>query len=95
MELGKYLVLSTVHVSFQTADLLDNWAQVPATERPLNVASTDYGWFIPTRPVEGDDVRLIPEELPPILAFARGLGCDYVLFDCDVRRISELPEFPW
>ena len=95
MEFGKYLVLSTAHVRCSTGELLDGWAKLSATEQPLAVASTHYGWFIPTRPVEGEPAKRLPAELPPILAFARTLGCDHVLFDSDGPTIPELTEFPW
>lgn len=95
MEFGKYLVLSTAHVRCSTGELLDGWAKLSATEQPLAVASTYYGWFIPTRPVDGEAAKRLPAELPTILAFARACGCDHVLFDCDGPAIPDLTEFPW
>ena len=95
MEIGRYLVLGTVHVSMTTAELLDGWAAVEPASRPLGVASTHYGWFVPTRQVEGPDVLAIPDELLAATALGRGLGCDYLLFDCDACAIDELPTFPW
>ena len=95
MEYGKYLVLSTAHVRCSTGELLDRWAKLSVTEQPLAVASTHYGWFIPTRAVEGEAAKHLPAEVPPILAFARARGCDHVLFDCDGPSIAELTQFPW
>jgi hypothetical protein len=95
MEFGRYLVLSTAHVRCSTGQLLDQWAKLSATEQPLPVASTHYGWFIATRLVEGDAAKRLPAELPPILAFARALDCDHVLFDCDGPEIAALTQFPW
>ena len=63
MEFGRYLVLSTVHVCMKTADLLDAWAAIDPASRPLAVASTHYGWFIPTREVEEADRPSIPDEV--------------------------------
>ena len=95
MEIGRHLVLSTVHVSVKTADMFDGWATLEPSSRPLAVASTHYGWFIPTRDVEGPDRLSIPGELLAAMALGRGLGCDYLLFDCDTCAIGALPTFPW
>lgn len=95
MEIGRYLVLGTMHVSMKTAAMLDKWALLDPASRPLGVASTHYGWFIPTRDVEGADRLSIPDELLAAMALGRGLGCDYLLFDCDASAIDVLPTFPW
>lgn len=95
MEIGRHLVLSTVHVSTKTADMLDGWATLEPPSRPLGFASTHYGWFIPTRDVEGLDRSLIPSELLAAMALGREQGCDYLLFDCDACAIDALPTFPW
>lgn len=93
MEFGKYLVLSTAHVHFATAELLTAWAQFPPAEQPLAMASTQYGWFLSTRSVL--DGEALPEELPAILALGRAHGCDHVLLDSDGEEVAELPVFPW
>lgn len=95
VEIGRYLVLGTMHVSTKTAELLDGWALLEPASRPLGVASTHYGWFIPTREVEGPDRLSIPGELLAAMALGRGEGCDYLLFDCDTCAIDALPIFPW
>jgi hypothetical protein len=95
VEIGRYLVLGTVHVSMKTAELLDAWALLEPASRPLCVASTHYGWFIPTREIEGPDRLAIPDELLAAMALGRVQGCDYLLFDCDACAINGLPSFPW
>ena len=95
MEIGRYLVLGTMHVSMKTAATLDAWALLEPASRPLGIASTCYGWFIPTRDVQGPDRRLIPDELLAAMSLGRGQGCDYLLFDCDACAIDELAIFPW
>ena len=95
MEFGRYLVLSTVHVCMKTADLLDGWAVLEPSSRPLAVASTHYGWFIPTREAEEPDRRQIPAEVLAAMRFGRDQGCDYLLFDCDAGAVDTLPTFPW
>lgn len=95
MEIGSHLVLSTVHVSMKTADLLDGWAALEPSSRPLAVASTHYGWFIPTREAEEPDRDQIPDDVLAAMRLGREQGCDYVLFDCDAGEIDALPTFPW
>ncbi|MCH2221039.1 MAG: hypothetical protein MK097_12075, partial [Dechloromonas sp.] len=79
----------------KTADLLDAWAVLEPSSRPLAVASTHYGWFIPTREAEEPDRQQIPEEVLAAMRFGRDQGCDYLLFDCDADEITSLTVFPW
>lgn len=95
MEFGRYLVLSTVHVCMKTADLLDAWATIEPASRPLAVASTHYGWFIPTREVEEPDLAAIPDEVLAAMRLGRQQGCDHLLFDCDACVVDALSSFPW
>jgi hypothetical protein len=95
VEIGCYLVLGTMHVSMKTAELLDAWALLEPSSRSLSIASTHYGWFIPTRDVEGPDREQIPGELLVAMRVGRELACDYLLFDCDAAAIDGLPVFPW
>ena len=95
MEFGRYLVLSTVHVCSKTADLLDAWAAIEPASRPLAVASTHYGWFIPTREVEETDRAAVPDEVLAAMRLGREQGCDHLLFDCDAGVVDALPSFPW
>ena len=95
MEFGRYLVLSTVHVCMKTADLLDAWAVLEPSSRPLAVASTHYGWFIPTHEPEVPDRQQVPEEVLAAMRFGREQNCDYLLFDCDAGEITGLTQFPW
>ncbi len=95
MEIGRHLVLSTVHVSMKTAEVLDGWAILEPSDRPLAIASTHYGWFIPTRQAEEPDRAQIPDEVLAAMRVGREQGCDYLLFDCDAGEIDALPTFPW
>lgn len=92
MKTEKYLVLNTVHVRCSTAELMTVWAQQWLTEQPMAVSPTPCGWFLPT---SLNDDRLLPPELPGILAFGRDHGCSYVLLDSDGEVVPELPVFPW
>lgn len=95
MEIGRHLVLSTAHIRCATAELLDRWARLPATDQPLPVASTQYGWFIAATGPDATRSESLPEELPMILAFGRAHDCSYILFDCDGPLEPDLPRFPW
>lgn len=95
MEYGRYLVLSTAHLRCATAELLESWARLPATDQPLAVASTQYGWFVSTRDQPNLSTPEMPAELPPLLARGRSAGCAYILFDCDGPEEPDLPRFPW
>lgn len=95
LEVGCYVVLSTLHVRCATGNLLDQWSELPANAQPLAVARTNYGWFIPSRIGPEDDAQALPPELPGLLAFARAKGCAHILFDCDGPVDPSLPTFPW
>jgi hypothetical protein len=95
VETGRYLVLGTMHVAVKTAQTLDAWALLGPGERPLAVASTHYGWFIPTRNPDEPDRSEIPPELMEAMRLGREQGCDYLLFDCDAGAIDGLAVFPW
>lgn len=95
MEIGLYLALSTTHLRCASAALLERWAGTPSPARPLLVASTQLGWFVPTRSLPAATLDQLPAELPAILAFGRRHRCDYILFDCDASAVDELPVFPW
>lgn len=94
METGRYIVLSTAHVRVETARLLDKWAKLPASDQPLAIASTQYGWFVPTRDIV-DKVAGLPAEILAALAFGRAHDCAYILFDCDGPEEELLPIYPW
>ena len=95
METGQYLVLSTAHIRCATGQILTAWADYPPHKQPLPVAPTQYGWFLHTMTPPPEAQRRLPKELPPILAFGRDNGCDYVLLDSDGPTEDLLPTFPW
>lgn len=94
-ETGRYCVLGTAHLSTTTANLLDHWCSEQAKDRPLNIASSVYGWFVPTRDVDPVTRRELPEDLLTVMCFARVRGFDHVLFDCDAGTIEDLPVHDW
>lgn len=95
MLFGRYVAISTEHVRYTTAELLNGWATLPAPERPVGVISTYYGWFLPTQDADPVKLPASAAELPAILAFGRMHGCTYVLLDPDAPSTDQLPTFPW
>jgi hypothetical protein len=91
LEIGHFLVLSAAHLRSATGGLLDTWAKLPFLDRPLSIVSTECGWFMPAAGAPS----VLPDEVSPILDFARRCGCQYVLFDCDATPVVDLPIFPW
>lgn len=96
----KMLVLSTAHVTKETAEWLDkiDWLN----EGPAGNTYGTYGWFTyahddntcePSAPhaPEGE----YPADLWAVFQKARELGASYVLLDCDATEIDGLPEYDW
>jgi hypothetical protein len=83
------LALSTAHVSGDTARMLnethhDGW--------PVSGGPTSYGWFIYAH---DDCYEEMPYDLVSTFVFARKNGFEYIMFDCDVEPITELPQYDW
>jgi hypothetical protein len=95
LETGWYCVLATAHLSTSTADLLDQWCSKEATDRPLNIASSIYGWFVPTRQVDPATQAQLPDDLLTAICFGRERGFDHILFDCDAGTADGLPVHSW
>lgn len=95
IETDRLLVLCTSHLRKETADRLEQWAQLPADERPLGTASTGYGFMV-RKPVSGraSDAD-IPQELTAALGLARERGCHGVLYDRDASAVVMLEAFEW
>lgn len=95
IEQGRYCVLSTAHLTVQTAGLLDQWASWPPTDRPIDIAASVYGWFVPTRlPGEAQQVQL-PDDLLKLMAFGREHAFRFLLLDCDGDSADALPVHDW
>jgi hypothetical protein len=94
IEVGCYLVLSTLHIRCSTAVLLDKWSELPAIGQPIAASRTNYGWFIPSK-AGPMPPPVLPSEFEKLLRFARSKGCAHILFDCDGPIEPSLPTFPW
>lgn len=95
LETGHYCVLTTAHLSTATAAILDKWCAAATSDRPINVASTIYGWFVPAREVDDPTQAKLPADLLAAMKFARAHGFDHILFDCDASSVEALPKHDW
>lgn len=86
-----FLDLSTGHLTPRTRRDLETRAVV---DLPFAGGPTRYGWFAYAHDensgVGGDQIH---SDLWACMCFARTLGCDYLMFDCDAEVIAELPYF--
>jgi hypothetical protein len=58
----------------------------------------EYGWLmkVPADPqAHAGDYPDLPPEVLAMQRDARGLGCDYVLFDADADQVGDLPTWDW
>lgn len=90
-EIDKTLVLSTAHVSPETAELLNGGSVISNDAITLlsGPLRDEYGWNVW---VETEDA---PDDLKHVLAFAVELDCRYVRLDCDGPEINFLPTWEW
>ena len=106
LEIYRTLVLSTGHVSAETARILNNDKPrkdgLGKCQIDGHVADWgEYGWVVycggNTVPqVDNDtELMLLPEDLHRCLMFARDHDCQFVRFDCDGPLVDGLPEFDW
>ena len=98
LEIHKMLVLSTMHVSQSTAELLD--IGCPSIHNGhcadgIGYPKGDYGWFVyvPEEPEQDSDIPA--DLLAVVVAFARAQACNWVMFDRDADKIDDLPVFDW
>lgn len=62
------------------------------------VNSLRFGWlmWVPPDPhAHAGDHPQLPAEVLTIYRYARGLDCDYVLFDADADQVDDLPIWDW
>ena len=93
MEKLKMLALSTVHVSEDTAKLIDN-----GDTEVVIYAKEKYGWFVHVPELcnmNNLENGKCPSDLYRCILFARKNDCDWLMFDRDVEPIDELPQYNW
>ena len=94
MERLNMLALSTGHVTKDTAELMDN----NTIDGVILYNKDNAGWFvyIPEKcdfdELKGSDC---PSDLYQCMKFARDNGCDWLMFDCGVDVIDDLPVYNW
>ncbi|MBA8881677.1 hypothetical protein [Phyllobacterium myrsinacearum] len=88
LEIRKFITVSTAHVSFETAALLNDNVNRPC----LGGTYGDYGWFLYAR---DDDQGEIPDDLWKVFQWVVQQGIDYVVLDRDADHIDSLPTFDW
>ena len=93
-ETQRFVVISTAHVPEATARRLDN---TPSKDWPcLGGSYGEYGWCLYAHDENaGVWPDVIPDELFKVMLWARGLGFDYILFDCDGDLVEALPSHDW
>lgn len=101
-EIERTLVLSTAHVSEETALLLNHTAILTGdaglTWAPAMTREEGWLFAVPMNftPVEwAIHVEPYPAELRAAFAVARDEGCHWLLFDCDGPIVDTLTAFEW
>ncbi|MER8376664.1 hypothetical protein [Mesorhizobium sp. M1409] len=94
LEIHKFVVVSTAHVSEATAKRLDH---TPAKDWPCAGGPyAEYGWFVYAHDENsGPGENAIPADLFDVMTWARRQGCEYILFDCDADQVDGLPAYDW
>lgn len=83
-EIGRILTISTVHISPQTACLMDD-------DDTGIYAKRKYGYLIPT--VSCTDG--MPDDVRDCVNFAAEHGCDWLCLDADANPVPDLPVYEW
>ena len=89
MEQLKLAVLSTGHVSEETAHIFNS--QIEESWPVCGGKYSKYGWFMGTHCDDPD----VPADLQKVFDYLLSKGIFYVLFDCDVETTPDLPVYDW
>lgn len=102
VEIEKMLVLSTGHITEETAKRLNEEAEElpPFCNIEWGPAfAREEGWlfYVPKMAENGepDDPEGTPDDLARVFMFAREHGCDWVMLDCDGPQVELLPHHEW
>ena len=80
-------VISTAHLTPETANMLNEGSMNPTTAP----TPTRYGWLVITNIVD----KATPPDLQKLLDWARKQGCLYLMLDCDADTVDALPQYDW
>ena len=98
MQIEKMVVISTAHIDEETAKMLNEGAEdyPPFCDLEWSPAfARDHGWLFHVASVERVVETNPPQCLRNVFAFARALGCEWVMLDCDGDRVDGLPSWEW
>ena len=94
LEIAKMLIISTAHVSQETAKLLEGGDYKDVSELPLMFTWGDYGWLI-WADCEPEEENGFPDDLQRCMDFSSKNGCAWLRLDCDGDQVDGLEYFDW
>lgn len=95
LDIETCLVLTTGHITQETAQKLDDWGSRGRLDVPLTIGKTPYGWFIPVSCADPDTLGGLPADLLAVMRFTLTRGCDHLLLDCDGPAVDGLDSYEW
>lgn len=94
-EIHKMLVMSTAHVSEETAKLIDEAYDRKHAWAPAFARAEGWLFYV------GDENPVVkhgldyPEEFAALFSFAMEQGCTWLMLDRDGDTVDNLPTFEW
>lgn len=90
------LDLSTSHITRDTAEAIELHIKRHQRMELIVYPKGEDGWIVYVPPVEVyEELSRLPEDLKNVIAYARWLGCDWVMFDRDGNFVDGLPTWSW
>ena len=94
LEIDKMLTISSLHVSADTKDLLDQAADDNEEDpMPPVYEKQGYGWFVACNPDNKEIWDNCPADLVQCMKLARDNGCFWLCLDADGPRVETLEFF--
>lgn len=94
LEIDKMLTISSLHVSADTKDLLDQAADDNEEDpMPSVYEKQGYGWFVACNPDNKEIWDNCPADLVQCMKLARDNGCFWLCLDADGPRVETLEFF--
>lgn len=96
LEITKMLTISTAHINYDTATILDAAATHEQIEAIIVYTKGEYGWIIYIDPEALETTRKnIPVDLLVCIDFALANDCTVLCLDADANEVAELPLYEW
>ena len=100
LEISQMLVVSTAHVSQETAKRIDsaygkNFEDLMDDAHWLPSFIREEGWMFYAGNLDERELEGAPDDLLKVLRFAADHGCTWVMFDADGPDVEELPSYEW